>query len=32
MLRAETCDELMGILDHIERDILPDESRQIIAK
>ena len=32
MLRADTRTELEAILDHIERDILPDESRQIIAK
>ncbi|MBO4871759.1 MAG: tRNA dihydrouridine synthase DusB [Muribaculaceae bacterium] len=32
MLRADTRAELEAILDHIERDILPDTSRQIIAK
>ena len=32
MLRADTRAELEAILDHVEQDILPDESRQIIAK
>ena len=31
MLRAETQAELVAILDHIERDILTDPTRRIVA-